>query len=172
MRRLMLQLLLSLSCAVMALPCLADQADDNVAVVRSMTEALNARDFDALDGLISPDVVRHCAATPGVNVSNLEEMKQFLKADLAACPDATQEINMIFGAGDKVAAHVTYRGTQTGQMGPFPASGKPVELPFIGILRLEDGLVAEIWVEWDNMHALTQLGHLEPPQAEKSTEDE
>jgi predicted ester cyclase len=50
-------------------------------------------------------------------------------------------------------------------MGPFPPSGKPLEIPFLGILRIEDGKIAEIWVEWDNLSALTKLGHLPPPGA-------
>ncbi|MGB5302463.1 MAG: ester cyclase, partial [Gemmatimonadota bacterium] len=51
----------------------------------------------------------------------------------------------------------------TGQMGPFPPSGKQLELPFIGLLRVENGKIAEIWVEWDNLNALAQLGHFPPP---------
>ncbi len=133
-------------------------------VVLRMIEAVNERDFEALDALIAPDVVRHCAATPDVDVRSLEEFKAFLHRDLAAVPDAQQELNLIFSSGQLVAAHVTYRGTQDGQMGPFPPSGRKLEIPFIGILRVEDGKIAEIWVEWDNLNALTQLGHF-PPEA-------
>jgi predicted ester cyclase len=50
-------------------------------------------------------------------------------------------------------------------MGPFPASGNRVDLKFIGILRIENGKVAEIWVEWDNLTVLTQLGHFPPGKA-------
>jgi predicted ester cyclase len=133
--------------------------DQNVALAEAMFEAVNQREFDRLDDLIAADVVRHCAATPGVNVRSLPEFKAFLAADLAACPDAVQEINVIFGCGDKVAVHATYRGTQTGPMGPFAASGKVVEIPYIGILRVADGRIVEMWAEWDNLNALTQLGH-------------
>jgi predicted ester cyclase len=48
-------------------------------------------------------------------------------------------------------------------MGPFPPSGRDLEIPFIGLLRIEDGKIAEIWVEWDNLNALAQLGHFPPP---------
>ena len=70
----------------------------------------------------------------------------------------------IFGAGDKVAVRAHYIGTQTGQMGPFPPSGMRVELPFMAILRIENDKIAEIWVEWDNISILTQLGHLPAPE--------
>jgi steroid delta-isomerase-like uncharacterized protein len=149
--------------AVLPVASHAGSADDNVKIVEAMTEAINVRNFDALDKLIATDVKRHCAATPGVNVTSLAEFKAFLEADLAACPDAQQTVNIIFSSGDMVAVHATYAGTQTGPMGPFPPSGKKLELPFIGILRIEDGKIAEIWVEWDNLIALTQLGHFPPP---------
>jgi predicted ester cyclase len=79
-------------------------------------------------------------------------------------PDAVQEVNQIFSNGPMVAVHVTYKGTQSGPMGPFPPSNRRLELPFIGILRVEDGKISEIWVEWDNLNALSQLGHFPPAQ--------
>jgi hypothetical protein len=110
-------------------PVLADQASENKQVVLRMTEAINNREFDILDELMAPDLRRHSAATPTVKVESLEQFKNFLHQDLAACPDATQ-----------------------------------VELPFIGILRLAEGKIAEIWVEWDNLNALSQLGHFPPSE--------
>jgi len=59
--------------------------------------------------------------------------------------------------------HAIYSGTQQGPMGPFPPTGKRVEGPFLSFLRIEDGKIAEMWVEWDNLSMLTQLGHLPPP---------
>ncbi len=138
-------------------------ARDSEAVVLAMIAAVNGRDFDALDTLIAADVTRRSGATPGVSVTSLDEFKAFLHQDLAAVPDAQQEVNAIFSGGGWVAVHVTYRGTQDGQMGPFPPSGGAIELSFIGLLRVEDGLIREILVEWDNLGMLTQLGHLPPP---------
>ena len=131
-----------------------------VKTVTRMIEAVNGRDFDALDELIAADVVRHCAATPDVEVRSLEDFKAFLHRDLAAVPDAMQEVDFMFSSGPFVAARAIYRGTQDGPMGPFPPSGRTLEIPFLGILRIEDGKIAEIWVEWDNLNALMQLGHV------------
>jgi len=147
---------------VCSIPCMADEAD-NVQVVKDMTEAINSRNLGALDAFVSPDVVRHSAATPGVVVTNLDEFRAFLESDFATVPDSVQTIDIIFGSGDFVAVRARYAGTQAGPMGPFPASGNKLELPYMGILRFEGGKIAEIWVEWDNVHALTQLGHFPPP---------
>ena len=148
-----------------ALPAAADSVERNVETVRRMAEAINDRNLDALDELVSASVRRHSAATPGVDVRSLDDFKAFLRGDFAAVPDSVQEIVEIFGAGDRVALHAVYRGTQSGPMGPFSPSGRKLELPFLGILRLEEGKVAEIWVEWDNLSALAQLGHWPPPPA-------
>ena len=135
---------------------------ENIRVVKAMIEAINSRNLDALDALVSKDIVRHSEATPGVVVSNLGEFRAFLEMDIATIPDSVQEIDIIFGSDNYVAVKARLIGTQTGPMGPFPASGNTLELPFLGILRLEDKKIAEIWVEWDNLSALTQLGHFPP----------
>jgi predicted ester cyclase len=148
---------------IMALPCMADEIE-NVRTATAMMNAINARNLDALDEIVAPDVVRHSAATAGVVVTNLSEFKAFLETDFATVSDSVQKIDVIFGGGEYVAVRARYIGTQDGPMGPFPASGKKLELPYNGILRFENSKIVEIWVEWDNLFALTQLGHYPPPE--------
>ncbi len=136
--------------------------EQNKAVVRQMIAAINARDLDALDSLVAPGIVRHSQATPNVMVGNLDEFKAFLEQDIATIPDSHQEIVSMIAEEDRVAVMATLRGTQSGPFGDLPATDKPVDLRFLGMLRIEDGKVAEIWVEWDNLSVLTQLG-LFPP---------
>lgn len=112
-------------------PCLADEAE-NIRVAADMVAAINSRNLDQLDALVTSDIVRHSAATDGIVVASLDEF---------------------------VALRAVYSGTQTGEVGPFPASGKQVELPYIAILRFSGGKISEMWVEWDNIFMLTQLGH-------------
>ena len=68
-------------------------------------------------------------------------------------------IDLIFGNSEYVALRAIYSGTQTGKVGPFPPSGRRVELPYLGILKITDDKISEMWVEWDNVFMLTQLGH-------------
>jgi len=135
----------------------------NMAVVRAMIEAVNARDLDALDGLVAADVVRHSPATPGLVIEDLAGFKAFIEADLAAVPDSRQEVQHMLADGDMVSVWASYSGTQQGPMGPFPATGGALSTDFAGFLRLEDGMIAEMWVVWDNLHILGQLGHIQPP---------
>ena len=160
-------LIATLVAAILPATALADEAA-NIAAVRGMIETINQRDLDGLSEYVADDVVRHSTATPGVIVTNLAEFRTFLVNDIATMPDSVQTIDIIFGSGDYVAVKARLIATQTGQMGPFPPSGNRVELVFMGILRLEDAKVAEIWVEWDNLGALMQMGHIQPPGAENS----
>jgi steroid delta-isomerase-like uncharacterized protein len=129
-------------------------------LMRRFENAMNARRLDLLDELISPDVVRHCEATPGLVVTNLDQLKDFLKADAAVFPDNKQTFEHILVDGDMAAVWATYEGTQMGQMGPFPPSEKHAKFSFSGIFRVSEGKIAQWWVTWDNLTILRQLGHL------------
>jgi predicted ester cyclase len=72
-------------------------------------------------------------------------------------------IDIMVAEGDLVAIYCTFTGTQKGPMGPFPASGNKMVSMTMAIFRLENGKIAELWIEWDNLAILTQLGLLPPP---------
>jgi len=145
---------------------LAEQ--QNKALVNRFGDASNAKDFDAIRELLAPDFVRHCQATPEVVVQNREQFLQYLKADAAVTPDSRQTMQHLVAEGDLVAFWVNYEGTQEGQMGPFPALHKRMQLDVSGLFRIREGKLAELWVTWDNLAALAQLGHF--PQAGHGTE--
>lgn len=152
--------------AALASPAVAQSPEEtHKATLRAMTDAINARDLDALDELITEDLVRHSQSTPGIQVRSLEDLKTFLRSDFAAVPDSEIECPMVVAEGDLVAAWCTYQGTQEGPMGPFPPSGERLNLDFGSVLRFEEGKIAEMWVVWDNLTALTQLGHVAAPEA-------
>lgn len=110
--------------AFLAAACTTDETERNKDIARRMVVAINERNFEALNDLIAADVHRHSGATPQITVESLDQFKEFLRQDLSAVPDAQQEINFLLAENDLVAAHLTYRGTQKGQMGPFPPSKK------------------------------------------------
>ncbi len=137
--------------------------EENKLLVQRFGEALNNRQFDLLEAFVAPDFVRHCEATPQVDVRSLEAFKEYLRQDSAVFPDSVQTLRHVVAEGDFVALWATYEGTQKGPMGPFPASGRKMRLDFGAFLRVLNGKISEMWVTWDNMAALAQLGHLPPP---------
>jgi predicted ester cyclase len=125
-------------------------------------EAVNSRNWAALDTQIVANYVRHCQATPQVQIRSLEDFKAYLKQDAATFPDSRITIDKMVAEGNLVAFYCTYTGTQKGPMGPFPASDRKMILEFAGIHRVENGKLVETWLTWDNLATLTQLGHFPP----------
>jgi steroid delta-isomerase-like uncharacterized protein len=141
------------------------QLEANKDLVRQFSAAINAADWDALDSLVTEDFRRHSQATPDVQVSSRAEFRELQESFLASMPDQHITIEMLLAEGDKVAGYATYAGTLTGPMGEFPPTGNSAESKFLSIFRIEDGRIAELWVEWDNLAMLTQLGLFPPPAA-------
>jgi steroid delta-isomerase-like uncharacterized protein len=135
-------------------------AEQNKAVIRQFFDAWNSRRPEAFDELITPDVVRHCDATPDVEARSLGQVKEFLAQDTVTFPDSVQTIKHLIAEGNYVAAWVTYEGTQQGPMGPLPPSGRKAQFDFGSVFRIDSGKIAEWWVTWDNMKILRSLGHL------------
>jgi len=137
----------------------------NKALVRAFIEAINARDYDALDDILAEDFHRHSVASPAANATNREEMKAFLQSEAVTFPDNKVTVEMMVAEGDLVALYNTLSATMEGPMGDIPPTGASIEAPFMGFIRIENGLIAEMWVEWDNVYFLSQLGLFPPPDA-------
>jgi predicted ester cyclase len=65
--------------------------------------------------------------------------------------------------GDEVAVRATFRGTHLGAFAGIPATEREVEIPVFLIYRIEDGLIAEHWMQADVMGLMQQLGALPTP---------
>ena len=130
----------------------------NKAIVGQFIEALNNRDLDSLDTLVAADFVRYCQATPWTEIRSLDDFKRFLENDWTGVPDAGYTVRFLVSEGDLVAFYCAYSGTQTGQWGPLPPSGKRVQFDYSGVFRLATGKIAELWITWDNLAILTQVG--------------
>jgi steroid delta-isomerase-like uncharacterized protein len=141
----------------------AAKLEANKNIVRQFAEAVNNDNYDALDEIVRADFVRHSQATSDVKIHSLEEFKQFAKLNAEAIPDMVGTIDMMVAEGALVAINATFTGTQIGPMGPFPATNKSMVSKTMAIFRLQDGKIAELWIEWDNMAMLKQLGHFPPP---------
>ena len=137
--------------------------ESNKDIVRQFAEAVNNSNYDALDDIVAANFLRHSQATPDVKIRSLEEFKQFGKASSESFPDMKGNIEMMIAEGDFVAIYATFTGTQKGPMGPFPITGKKMESKTMAIFRLANGKIAELWIEWDNLAMLSQLGHFPPP---------
>jgi predicted ester cyclase len=134
--------------------------DDRRALVHDMVRAMNERDLDRLDEVMSANFVRHCEPTPDLVIEDLDGYKAFLDAFTEGFPDNVQTIEHMAVDGDLIGVFATYEGTHLGQFGPFAPTRKRVTFSFAGMFRVEDDKLAEFWVTWDQMTILGQLGLL------------
>lgn len=132
--------------------------DANKNLVQRFVEISNAAEWDRLAEIVAHDFQRHSTATAGPPVRSLDDFIALQKSFLAAFPDQRVRLDNMIAEGDFVAIRATYSGTQTGPMGNLPATGEFVDGPFIAFFRLGSGKFEELWVEWDNVAMLTQLG--------------
>ena len=130
----------------------------NKQLVRQFVAALNDNDYDSLRQILTEDLARYSQATPDLRVRSAEEFIEFDQADGESFPDAIITLDMIVAEGDLVATMATFSGTNSGPLGPMEPTGKEVSLRFPSVFRIENGRIAELWLTWDNLGLLSQLG--------------
>src|SRR5215216_2560818 len=79
-------------------------------VVTEFFDAMNERELNRLDAIVSANFVRHCEATPDVEVRSLDDFKAFLDAYTAVFPDNGQTPIHIAADGDLISIYATYEG--------------------------------------------------------------
>ena len=135
-------------------------ADAMKDLVKRLADAMNSRQLDQLDAIMAEDFVRHCEATPGLEVKSRDDFKAFLRAFDEGFPDNVQTVTHVVAGDDLIGVFANYEGTHLGPYGPFPPTGKRTKFDFAGVFRVENDKLAEFWITWDNMTILGQLGLL------------
>lgn len=136
---------------------------DNKQTIRTIEEAWDRGDLDALDQYFAPDFVQH-SAVPGMP-PGLQGAKLAHQGSVQAFPDRHIAIEEIVGEGDTVVVRCRMTGTNQGGL-PWlgvPANGKSVDVQWISIYRLSDGRVVEHRAVMDLLTLMQQLGALPAP---------
>jgi steroid delta-isomerase-like uncharacterized protein len=122
------------------------------------TEMINTHDPDLVDRFVAEDYLNHNAFVADGREAN----RQFWSMFFAGLPDVTVTMEDLVISGDRVVGRFVYRGTHTGELMGFPATGKPVEMRTIDIWRVQDGMFVEHWDELNLMQVFQQIGALPP----------
>jgi predicted ester cyclase len=72
--------------------------------------------------------------------------------------DRVDHIEDMIAKGDRVWALWTVTGTHTGTIFGVPATGKPIEMLELGLWRIEDGRIVEMWFMADELALCRQIG--------------
>jgi predicted ester cyclase len=125
-------------------------------VSRFLDEVYNRGNLIVADELVAPDYTSHNRL--GIEVLGPEGIKAAARAQRAAFPDQRTYVDELIAEGDKVVVRGRDVGTHTGA--PFAgiqASGRPFEVSWIDVFRVEDGKLREAWLEIDTGHFRSQL---------------
>jgi steroid delta-isomerase-like uncharacterized protein len=128
----------------------------NVELVRAGFEAFNAGDGDGCLAFTAPDFVINLAELPGPQHGH-DVWRQGFELMKHAFPDLEAHIEDIFGAEDKVAVRLRFRGTHSGEFLGIGATGRTVEYVSHEFYRIADGLIAEEWICSDMATLLGQI---------------
>jgi steroid delta-isomerase-like uncharacterized protein len=137
------------------------EAGRNKAVARRLFEEVFGPRWriDLVDRIHTPDFVAH-GATRDVG---LEENRRAVLAWKASTPDLVMRVERMVAEGDLVAVHWTGTGTNTGEGGGLPATGRKVTARGMTFFRFRDGRIAEEWSVVDMLGVMRQLGRVPEP---------
>jgi len=137
----------------------------NKAVIPRLFDMWNTCNLDLVEELYAADYVADYRPYAPLRYGH-EAIRGMVQRAHVAFSDFHEELEELIAEGDKVVVRFTITGTQTGQWGPLPPTGKPVRFEEIVILRFVDGKVAEQRGLPDNLAALRQLGVVPTPRTE------
>ena len=138
-------------------------SEQNKEIVRQLTaEIWNSRRLDRIPDFFSEDYVADYRPYAPLRQGHAA-IRGMVERAWEAFPDYHEELHELIAEGPLVVARFTISGTQSGQWGVLPETGKRVEFEEIVILKLRDGKVVHQRGVADNLTALRQLGVLPAP---------
>ncbi|WP_411967967.1 ester cyclase [Haloferax sp. YSSS75] len=137
-------------------------ADANAELARRIPEEIATEgNFDLIDEICTEDFIDH---TPMWETTGRDEFKTQMRSLLESFGDFSATVEETVTEGDIVAMRLTLRGTHAGEFMGVEPSGKRFEVGNMVFTRIEDGMVAERWVQPDMLGMLSQLGIVDLPE--------
>ena len=127
----------------------------NRTIALQTMEALHERDLESARAKVAPGARFYGWAPEPLDADG---HKAFMFGLLTAFPDSNFIVDDVVAEGDKVAVRHRLQGTHQAELQGIPATGRQVEIGGIVIFRIENGMVAEAWLNADIMGMMQQLG--------------
>lgn len=131
---------------------------------RYTREVFDERNYDVIDEVVVDDLAYHNPTLPG-EITSPSDLKEAVELIHAAFPDFEAPIEDLIAEGDRVVTRTREMGTHEAEFAGIPGTGETVDVQGINVYRLEDGKIAEMWIQVDTMGLMDQLDAMEPPGA-------
>jgi steroid delta-isomerase-like uncharacterized protein len=130
---------------------------NNSQIIQQLLEEVwNKRNLAVIDDLFIADAVAYDPTVP--TIKDVDGLKQFIAAYLAAFPDLQLVLDDCFAVEDKVATRWTVHGFHKGPFLGLAPTEQPVTVTGITLYRLTNGKIVEYWTQWDSSGPIQQLG--------------
>ncbi|WP_309138840.1 ester cyclase [Haloterrigena gelatinilytica] len=116
----------------------------------------NRGNIDGMDEILTSNQLYHDPMSDGAE--ELKEFKGFIRSYREAFPDLRYEVEEYIAEGDKAAFWGRVTGTHEGMFMGVAPTGNEIDIMGIGVIRVEDGKVAERWANFDLFGMFQQLG--------------
>ena len=132
---------------------------------RYLEECWNQGKLDSLRELMADNCRHHDPVFPSLS-GGTENIKQHITTCKAAFPDLKFTIDDTIAERNEVVHHWTGRGTHKGPFLGMQPTNKQATVSGTSIYRIDKGKIAEVWVDWNLMTMMEQLGVAAPAKAE------
>lgn len=134
-------------------------AEKNKAIVRRFFELLEL-DQTIPEDLLSPGFTYH---VPGSPPKDLKATQQRMGVFSAAFSNIKHIEEDMVGEGDRVAFRTRLEMTHTGEFMGVTGRDEQISVVEMGIMRITNGKVAEMWGLLDNLGLMQQIGAMPEP---------
>jgi steroid delta-isomerase-like uncharacterized protein len=125
---------------------------------RVIEEAWNQGKLAMLDEICTAEFVEHDPSAEE-DVRGMDALRERITGYRTAFPDLHVSIDDAFASGNEVVLRWNAEGTNDGELLGAPATHRHMQITGISIDRFdENGKIAEVWDEWDNLGMMRQLG--------------
>ena len=142
-----------------ATECASTSVDENIAIVQSLIDAVNANDASAVDEIVSDTATDNVESYGVVDdpTSNVDEIAD-MNVSEGIFPGSTVDVVNIFGADDKVVVQAKFTVVAHNLTGDTVQLDEPVSVDMVSIYTVECGLVQSQFSVTDGAALLTALG--------------
>jgi steroid delta-isomerase-like uncharacterized protein len=138
-------------------------AENELVARRFFEEVCNGRRLEVADEILTAGHVYHDPQSPPTEPGP-EGMKDTVRIYQETL-DGHWGVEEMIADRDKVVVRWTGTGVHKADLLGIPATGRPIRVDAISILRIEDGRIAEHRCVWDTLGLLQQIGAVPAPAA-------
>jgi steroid delta-isomerase-like uncharacterized protein len=135
---------------------MSETTSSAIDIVTRFELAFREGDDAAVGELADPDLVDHNPA-PG-QAPTLAGFRQKVAGFHAAFPDLREELSDIVADHGTVATRWVVTGSLQQDFMGIPATGQAVRVEGMNFYHLRDGLITDVWTQFDGLGLMQQLG--------------